>query len=97
MSINYLITGANRGIGLALTAEVLRNKEKVISRVYAESPVTLINLCRDWIDPSECKPQSLAELRKADVTVEKDLINASKNIEHLDVLVCNAGIMGCQR
>ena len=89
MSINYLITGANRGIGLALTAEVLRNKEKVIS------------LCRESSDSDKLVSlqnanPGLAELRKADVTVEKDLINASKNIEHLDVLVCNAGIMGAR-
>ena len=86
MGINYLITGANRGIGLALTAEVLRNKEKVIS------------LCRESSDSVELVSlqnanPSLVELCKADVTDEKDLINASKNIEHLDVLVCNAGIM----
>ena len=89
MSINYLITGANRGIGLALTAEVLRNKEKVIS------------LCRESSDSDELVSlqnanPSLVELCKADVTDEKDLINASKNIEHLDVLVCNAGIMGAR-
>ena len=89
MGINYLITGANRGIGLALTAEVLRNKEKVIS------------LCRESSDSDELVSlqnanPSLVELCKADVTDEKDLINASKNIEHLDVLVCNAGIMGAR-
>ncbi len=89
MGINYLITGANRGIGLALTAEVLRNKEKVIS------------LCRESSDSDELVSlqnanPSLVELCKADVTDEKDLISASKNIEHLDVLVCNAGIMGAR-
>ena len=77
MSINYLITGANRGIGLALTAEVLRNKEKVIS------------LCRESSDSDKLVSlqnanPGLAELRKADVTVEKDLINASKNIVNYD-------------
>ena len=89
MGINYLITGANRGIGLALTAEVLRNKEKVIS------------LCRESSDSDELVSlqnanPSLVQLCKADVTDEKDLINASKNIEHLDILVCNAGIMGAR-
>ena len=89
MSINYLITGANRGIGLALTAEVLKNKEKVIS------------LCRESSDSDNLvslqntNPGRVV-LSNADVTVEKDLINASKNIEHLDVLVCNAGIMGAR-
>ena len=89
MSINYLITGANRGIGLALTAEVLKNKEKVIS------------LCRESSDLDKLKSlqntnPGRVELYKADVAVENDLINASKNIERLDVLVCNAGIMGAR-
>ena len=89
MGINYLITGANRGIGLALTAEVLRNKEKVIS------------LCRESSDSDELVSlqnanPSLVELCKADDTDENAIINASKNIEHLDVLVCNAGIMGAR-
>ena len=89
MTINYLITGANRGIGLALTTEVLKNKEKVIS------------LCRESSDSDKLlslqntNPGRMV-LCNADVTVERDLINASKNIEHLDVLVCNAGIMGAR-
>ena len=89
MSINYLITGANRGIGLALTEEVLRNKEKVISLCRRSSDLT------ELISLQNTNP-SRVELCEADVTVENDLINASKNIDHLDVLVCNAGIMGAR-
>ena len=89
MSINYLITGANRGIGLALTAEVLKNKEKVISLCRESSDLDKL------ISLQNTNPGRV-ELHKADVTVENDLINASKNIERLDVLVCNAGIMGAR-
>ena len=89
MNMNYLITGANRGIGLALTEEVIRNNDRVIS------------LCRRSSDSDKLislqnKNPSRVELREADVTVESDLINVSKNIERLDVLVCNAGIMGAR-
>ena len=89
MNINYLITGANRGIGLALVEELISNDEKVIS------------LCRGSSDSDKLislqnKNPGRVELFEADVTIEKDLINASKNIEHLDVLVCNAGIMGAR-
>ena len=44
-----------------------------------------------------CKVKiSRVELHKADVTVENDLISTSKKIENLDVLICNAGIMGAR-
>ena len=69
MSINYLITGANRGIGLALTAEVLKHKEKVISLCRESSDLDKL------ISLQNTNPGRV-ELHKADVTVENDLINA---------------------
>ena len=89
MSINYLITGANRGIGLALTKEVLRNNEKVTSLCRGSSESDKL------ISMQNTNPDRI-ELFEADVTIENDLINASKNIPNLDVLVCNAGIMGAR-
>ena len=89
MNINYLITGANRGIGLALAEELVSNNEKVIS------------LCRGSSDSDKLislhsKNPGRVELYEADVTVENDLILTSQKIENLDVLVCNAGIMGAR-
>lgn len=89
MNINYLITGANRGIGLALAEELVSNDEKVIS------------LCRGSSDSDKLislhsKNPGRVELYEADVTVENDLILTSQKIENLDVLVCNAGIMGAR-
>ena len=89
MNINYLITGANRGIGLALAEELISNDEKVIS------------LCRGSSDSGklislQSKNPGKVELYEADVTVENDLIITSQKIEKLDVLVCNAGIMGAR-
>ena len=89
MNINYLITGANRGIGLALAEELVSNDEKVIS------------LCRGSSDSDKLislhsKNPGRVELYEADVTVENDLILTSQKIENLDVLVCNAAIMGAR-
>ena len=87
--MNYLITGANRGIGLALAEKLISNDEKVIS------------LCRGSSDSGklislQSKNPGKVELYEADVTVENDLIITSQKIEKLDVLVCNAGIMGAR-
>ena len=89
MNINYLITGANRGIGLALAEELISNDKKVIC------------LCRESSDSGklvslQSKNPGRVELYEADVTVENDLIGVSKKIKNLDVLVCNAGIMGAR-
>jgi len=89
MNINYLITGANRGIGLALAEELISNGEKVIS-LYRRSSDS------DKLISLQSKNPSRVELHKADVTVENDLISTSKKIENLDVLICNAGIMGAR-
>ena len=89
MNINYLITGANRGIGLALAEELISNGEKVIS-LYRRSSDS------DKLISLQSKNPSRVEPHKADVTVENDLISTSKKIENLDVLICNAGIMGAR-
>ena len=89
MNINHLITGANRGIGLALAEELISNGEKVIS-LYRRSSDS------DKLISLQSKNPSRVELHKADVTVENDLISTSKKIENLDVLICNAGIMGAR-
>ena len=89
MNINYLITGANRGIGLALAEELISNSEEVIS-LYRRSSDS------DKLISLQSKNPSRVELHKADVTVENDLISTSKKIENLDVLICNAGIMGAR-
>ena len=75
-------------------AEVSKNKEKVIS-LCRESSDFMINFLSDFLQNSNPGRVELC-FTKADVTVENDLINASKNIERLDVLVCNAGIMGAR-
>jgi NAD(P)-dependent dehydrogenase (short-subunit alcohol dehydrogenase family) len=86
MNKSYLITGANRGIGLALTKIIIKKGERVIA------------LCRKPEDAGELltisNTQSNLNVFKADVTKEDELIEISKSIDNIDFLICNAGIMG---
>jgi NAD(P)-dependent dehydrogenase (short-subunit alcohol dehydrogenase family) len=72
-----LITGANRGIGLALVEEALRRSAK---KVYA----TTRGVFRH--DDARVTPVSL------DVTRAADIQRLSEEIESLDILINNAGL-----
>ena len=89
MSINYLITGANRGIGLALTEEVLKYNDNVIGLCRGSSNMD------DLVSLKYANPEKVS-IYEADVMTEGALIDVSKNIDELDVLICNAGIMGAR-
>ena len=89
MSLNYLITGANRGIGLALCEEILENNCNVIGLSRSSSNIDKLTSLKD-ANPDRVR------LFKADVKSESDLNSISRNIEKLDVLICNAGIMGAR-
>ena len=89
MSINYLITGANRGIGLALTEEVLKYNGNVIGLCRGSSNMD------DLVSLKDAYPEKVS-IYEADVMNEGALIDVSKNIDELDVLICNAGIMGAR-
>ena len=78
-----LISGANRGIGKAITIELL---ERGASKIYAgarniESLNDLIAIYGDRIVPITL-----------DVTDENSIKSATENIEELDILVNNAGV-----
>ena len=84
---NLLITGANRGIGLAITDLALSRGERVFAgcRQPAKA-IDLINLQRRYSD--EC------EILSIDVVDEKSLREAALKVtEHIDLLVCNAGTL----
>lgn len=76
-----LVTGAKKGIGLAVSQKLLENGYKVIMADCEE--IELNN------------PNALAV--KADITKEKDLLKLKdyivKNYGRLDCLVCNAGVI----
>ena len=81
-----LITGANRGIGLALATLALKRGDKVIAGCRnLESAAELQTLQQNY--PEQC---SIIEL---DVVDEQSLKNAASSLrEPLDLLVCNAGV-----
>ncbi|MBS0367535.1 MAG: SDR family NAD(P)-dependent oxidoreductase [Proteobacteria bacterium] len=72
-----LITGANRGIGLALTEEALR---RGAGRVYA-------GVRGDFRHPS-----ARVTMLALDVTDANQVARAAAQVQHLDVLINNAGI-----
>ena len=89
MSYSFLITGANKGIGFALARELLNQGHKVIA------------LCRessDLINLEKLKSVNIdnLEIFNADVTDEDQLKDISNNINQIDVIICNAGIMGAK-
>ena len=89
MSYKFLITGANKGIGYALTCEVLDKGYDVIA------------LCRDTsntinLDELNSAYKDNLEIFKADVANEDRLRDISDSIDGIDVIICNAGIMGAK-
>ncbi len=89
MSYKFLITGANKGIGYALTCEVLDKGYDVIA------------ICRDTsntinLDELNSAYKDNLEIFKADVANEDRLRDISDSIDGIDVIICNAGIMGAK-
>ncbi|MFI7634220.1 SDR family NAD(P)-dependent oxidoreductase [Nonomuraea sp. NPDC049400] len=78
-----LVTGANRGIGRAVAAELHRRGLRVV--VTARDPETALATAAD-IGPGAC-PHVL------DVTDPTGVMLLRKELEHVDVLVCNAGVL----
>ena len=81
-----LITGANRGIGLALATLALKRGDKVIAGCrMPESATELSALQKSY--PEHCS------IIKLDVVDEQSLEDAASIVrEPLDLLVCNAGV-----
>ena len=73
-----LVTGANRGIGQALVAEALARGAK---RVYAASRQPLAH------------PDDRVTPLTLDVTSATQILDAARQVESLDMLINNAGIM----
>ena len=74
-----LITGANRGIGLALVEEALKRGAK---KVYAGTRVAMKH------------PDNRVVPLVLDVTNIHQIASAAARIEELDVLINNAGVLG---
>lgn len=88
MSQTWMITGANRGIGLALTMELLRRGDHVIAAARAPWGGALAELA--GVHVGELTPLEL------DVTSDESVAAAKRALagRPLDVLVNNAGLYG---
>lgn len=83
MSANtILITGANRGIGLAIT------------RIYRERGDRVIALCRHG--SGELRDSGAEIIEDVDVTSTEALQRAAAAVDHVDVLIANAGVLSRQ-
>ena len=90
MPTTYLITGANRGIGLEMSRQILESGD----RLYAvcRNPETATELNK-FVQESNGRGQ----IFKSDACDEIALANIAKAIVGgIDVLVCNAGVMSAR-
>ncbi|KAJ9622490.1 hypothetical protein H2203_006715 [Taxawa tesnikishii (nom. ined.)] len=93
-STNYLITGANRGLGLGLTSALLQRPDTVVVAAVRDPDH------RDAFDFSSLStaPGSRVLVVKIDSQSQTDPFTAAQqlqtvhNISHLDVVIANAGI-----
>ena len=87
-----LITGANRGIGLALVKAYAGRRDKVIATIRATSDRdeldALVKVSPKWIEVIEMDVADAAEIGRARRKLEA---------EPIDVLINNAGIGGPER
>ena len=85
MTETILITGANRGIGLALTEiSLIKNLNVEACCRNLENSKKLSELSQKY---------SNLNIHEVDVTSAQSIINASQNIKSdIDILVCNAGV-----
>lgn len=90
MTTTYLITGANRGIGLEMSRQILQSGD----RLYAvcRNPETATELNK-FVQESNGRGQ----IFKSDAYDEIALANiANAIVGGIDVLVCNAGVMSAR-
>jgi NAD(P)-dependent dehydrogenase (short-subunit alcohol dehydrogenase family) len=84
-----LITGANRGIGLALVKAYAGRRDKVFAAVRASSDRTeldaVVQSARGWVDIVEMDVADPADIARAKRKLEA---------EPIDVLINNAGVSG---
>ena len=87
MTITYLLTGANRGIGFEMSKAVLTSGNRLIALCrHPESASDLRALIQD--------ADGRGEIYGADVCDEKALDTVASQIDRcIDVVVCNAGVM----
>lgn len=83
MSQTVVITGANRGIGLAMTT------------IFAEKGYQVWALCRQTSESLQQVKGNIKVIENIEVTSEKSLalLKATLKDINIDILICNAGIL----
>ena len=90
MTTTYLITGANRGIGLEMARQILKSGDRLHAVCRNPDSATELNAL---IDAS----QGRGQIYKADACDELALANiANAIVGGIDVVVCNAGVMSAR-
>lgn len=84
---NILVTGASRGIGKAIAEQLLKSGAKVAAH-YNSSPVHLEGLTEDQLENLSTFKADLSNADEAAQLIDQ-VINS---IEHIDVIVNNAGL-----
>lgn len=86
MSKTFLITGANRGIGLEMTRQAAMNGDQVIACARNIKEVSNLVTLK--------KENEAITLISLDVTAENSLKQIAADIKcKIDILVCNAGVL----
>ncbi|MFC3909569.1 SDR family oxidoreductase [Legionella dresdenensis] len=88
MKKTVLITGANRGIGLGLVKEFLKNDYRVIATCRQPSKAELLN--------EIARENTSLHIYQLDVNCESDFIKLKQELKDIgiDTLIANAGIKG---
>lgn len=88
MPQTWMITGANRGIGLAIATELLRRGDHVIAAVRDPRAKALVEFAARY--PGQLTPLELDVTSDASVAAAKDALAGRA----IDVLLNNAGVYG---
>lgn len=88
MPQTWMITGANRGIGLAITTQLLRRGDHVIAAVRDPEAKALVELAA--AHPGQLTPLALDVTSDASTAAAKDALAGRA----IDVLLNNAGVYG---
>lgn len=85
--MNFLITGAGRGLGLEYTKQLLEKKKSVLA--WVRNP----DGAKELQSLKEKYPQTL-QIQKVDLTRQEDIRSAAKQINTpIDVVINNAGVL----
>ena len=91
------VTGADRGLGLALTAGLLERGWRVFAGQYMPDWPSLAALSAQWGEALTLTPLDVSDT----ASVQAAAASVAAQVEHVDLLISNAGIglasFGCRQ